>query len=76
MVQLVPEVTCARCQSGVGLPHASEHECIGAIDAELRVLTTRTAFLHSSRKALVAQRLGTIRGSWGNPAMSSPLGTT
>jgi CRP-like cAMP-binding protein len=61
VVHLVPDVTCARCQSGVGLPHPSEHECITAIDAELRVLSSRTACLHSLRKVLVDQRLRTMR---------------
>jgi CRP-like cAMP-binding protein len=61
VVHLVPDVTCTRCQSGVGLPHPSEHECIGAIDAELRVLIGRTASLHSLRKVLVDQRLRTMR---------------
>jgi hypothetical protein len=61
VVHLVPDITCARCQSGVGLPHPSEHECITAVDAELRVLEGRTACLHSLRKVLVDQRLRTMR---------------
>jgi hypothetical protein len=54
-------VTCPRCQSAAKLPHASEHECILGIDAEMRLLVTRTANLHALRKVLVQERLRIMR---------------
>jgi CRP-like cAMP-binding protein len=61
IVQLVPDIICSRCHSAANLPHESEHECIIAIDAELRVLVTRTAKLHALRKTLVDERLRAMR---------------
>lgn len=61
IVQLVPDIICSRCQSAANLPHDSEHECIVAIDAEMRLLVTRTARLHALRKTLVDQRLRAMR---------------
>jgi hypothetical protein len=61
IVQLVPDVICPRCHSAANLPHESEHECIVSIDAEMRVLVTRTAKLHALRKRLVDERLRAMR---------------
>jgi hypothetical protein len=61
VVQLVPDVTCPRCQSAANLPHKTEHECIMGIDTEMRVLVTRTAKLHTLRKILVDERLRAMR---------------
>ena len=61
IVQLVPDITCSRCHSAANLPHDSEHECIVSIDAEMRVLVTRTAKLHALRKTLVDERLRAMR---------------
>jgi len=61
IVQLVSGASCARCQSSANLPHASEHECIVAIDAELRVLFGRTSALHELRRRLVRDRLRVMR---------------
>jgi len=61
IVQLVPDIVCPRCHSTANLPHESEHECIISIDAEMRVLVTRTAKLHALRKTLVEERLRAMR---------------
>jgi CRP-like cAMP-binding protein len=61
IVQLVPDIICPRCQSSANVPHESEHECILSIDAEMRVLVTRTAKLHALRKTLVDERLRAMR---------------
>jgi hypothetical protein len=61
IVQLVPDIVCSRCHSTSNLPHESEHECIISIDAEMRVLVTRTAKLHALRKTLVEERLRAMR---------------
>ena len=61
IVQLVPDMVCSRCHSAANLPHESEHECIVSIDAEMRVLVTRTAKLHALRKTLVEDRLRAMR---------------
>jgi Crp-like helix-turn-helix protein len=61
VVQLVPDVTCSRCQSAANLPHDSEHECINAIDVEMRLLTSRSTKLHALRKRLVDDRLQAMR---------------
>lgn len=61
IVQLVPDAMCSRCHSAANLPHESEHECILSIDAEMRVLVTRTAKLHALRKTLVDERLRAMR---------------
>ena len=61
VIQLVPDVMCSRCHSAANLPHDSEHDCIVSIDAEMRVLVTRTAKLHALRKTLVEERLRAMR---------------
>jgi CRP-like cAMP-binding protein len=61
IVRLVPDMICSRCHSPANLPHESEHECIVSIDAEMRVLVTRTAKLHALRKTLVDERLRAMR---------------
>jgi hypothetical protein len=57
----VPDVICSRCHSAANLPHDSDHDCIVSIDAEMRVLVTRTAKLHALRKTLVDERLRAMR---------------
>jgi CRP-like cAMP-binding protein len=61
VVQLRPSQSCARCSLAITRPHDSEHECIRAIDLEMRLLIRRADTLRRQRGVLVEQRLKYLR---------------
>ena len=56
------ESTCMLCGSTTRLPHKSDHECIVALDAEIRTLFAKVKALRETRTLMLARRLNMYRG--------------
>jgi Crp-like helix-turn-helix protein len=61
IVRLVPDVVCDLCRSSVDLPHRDSHDCISAIDGQLKNLHMRQRELVMKRHSLVEQRMAVLR---------------
>ena len=55
------ETTCMLCGSAKRLPHKSDHECILALDEEIKSLFTRVKSLRKTRANLLARRIEMYR---------------
>ena len=55
------ETTCTLCGSSLRLPHKSVHECVVALDAEIRSLFARVKTLRTTRAELTSRRLAVYR---------------
>jgi len=61
VIHLRPVSQCPRCGIAMTTQHATERECIRAIDAEMRLLMRRTHQLHKQREFLARDWLNALR---------------
>ena len=61
-IRLPGESTCMLCGSTTRLPHKTDHECIVALDVEIRTLFAKVKALRERRMLMHTRRLNMYRG--------------
>lgn len=61
-IRLPGESTCMLCGSTTRLPHKTDHECIVALDVEIRTLFAKVKALRKTRMLMLTRRLNMYRG--------------